>query len=155
MKRKVFKGLALSVLLTTVWACDKTEEAPPELTGEYFTYSLNGSSGAAIEGRDSLSAIRQDSTTTLYGKSVPGGYELSLAFKSGIDSGAFAITAMDIKAAGEVYHYDSSSGVVSVSSYGQPGQYITGRYTAVLGDTAASSTLSFPVNGIFRIKREQ
>ena len=141
--------------------CSKSNEdidsGIPE-ADQYVTWNINNAKGVLQSPADSLFGYVNSGSTSIHGGTTynaPNPIYFSAAF-SGITTGTFSLTDLNILTNGRYYINTSTATQVTVTTYGSTGQYLIGSYSGSVKDSTGNgqtSTAVYPIRGIFKVKR--
>lgn len=125
---------------------------------QYVTWNINNEKGALQSPADSLFGYVNSGSTSIHAGTIynaPNPIYFSAAF-NGRTTGSFSLTDLNILANGRYYINTSTAVQVTVTTYGNTGQYLIGSYSGSVKDSTGNgqtSTAIYPINGKFKVKR--
>lgn len=142
--------------------CSKSDEGiePPLPTSdEYITWNVNKINGALTSPGDSLFIYQSGNTTTFLGVTPynapnPGSFYAST---NGTSTGIFDLAYFSIFTNNRYYVSTFTQPKVTISTYGNTGEYVIGSYSGVVKDSLPPNfynATTYSIHGNFKIKRK-
>ncbi|HEU4904015.1 MAG TPA: hypothetical protein VFT06_14515 [Flavisolibacter sp.] len=154
--------LLLTAFLFIKAGCSKSNEdidsGEIPAADQYVTWNLNNAKGSLQSPSDSLFGYVNSGSTSIHGGTTynaPSPIYFSAAF-NGLTTGTFSLTDLNIMTNGRYYINTSTSVQVTVTTYGNAGQYLIGSYAGTVKDSTSNgqtSTAVYPIHGNFKVKR--
>jgi hypothetical protein len=158
MKTRFNSKKWLLVLLAPLFingVCTKNDDiatpVPLPTADQYVTWRFTNNNGSLSNPPDTLYSERVSNTTQVYGRNANYGSTCLIHFDGQATTGTYPAKYFDIYTNGRYYVQGTSPVQITVTNYGNVGQYLTGTYSGALKDSATSVLTS--VSGEFKIKR--
>ncbi len=149
-KYRLFTHLSIITLLYI--GCSKSSNNQPDdlpNADQYITWNINDGKGSMTSPNDSIGSARYATDTHIIGQSTTNQNAFYIIFSGNRDAGMYNANFADLYINQKTYTNSSDPLLVTITKYGNVGDYIIGSYSGKIKDT---STNLYPINGNFKLR---